>query len=174
MMQNTSSRKLQEERVAASIDCLEQPAPAPVDIDALAALIHRLDCIRCRMTWCCGGISTDDQDRARDVAQWPEYAALLAAPADTGHTPTEARSVVEYGVERSLPQVNNGEPYIEWCASTGITHRYEYTAESVWGLAGGRPVWQRTRTSWPDRLSAPTIAVRPAPASATETEGGAQ
>lgn len=77
MMQNTESRKLHEERLAASINRLKRPATAPVDIDTLATLLHRLDCIRCRMTWCCGGISTDDQDRARDVAQWPELAAVL-------------------------------------------------------------------------------------------------
>lgn len=59
--------------------------PAAVDIDTLAALLHRLDCIRCRMTWCCGGISTDDQDRARDVAQWPEFGALFVE-----HTPSTA------------------------------------------------------------------------------------
>jgi hypothetical protein len=58
----------------------------------------------------------------------------------------------EYGVERSLPQWNNGEPFMEWGASIGMSHRYDYTAESVKGLAGGRPVFRRRRVKFNDFL----------------------
>jgi hypothetical protein len=62
---------------------------------------------------------------------------------------------IEYGVERSFPSVRNGEPYVEWGASVGMSHRDEYTADSVHALAGGKPVYRRTRTTYRDVLGEP-------------------
>ena len=67
----------------------------------------------------------------------------------------------EWGVERSLPQWNNGEPFIEWGGSVGMTHNYPYTAESVWSLADGRPVYRRIRTRYRDEVTEPERVSRP-------------
>ena len=64
-----------------------------------------------------------------------------------------ASESVEWGIER--------DSGIEWNRSVGPTHNYPYTAESVWGLASGRPVWRRTRTRYRDRVSEPERATRP-------------
>lgn len=77
---------------------------------------------------------------------WPctYAAAVVDAVLDQG------RSRWEYGIEMSLPQWNNGEPYMEWGASIGMSHRYDYTADNVHSLASGRPVYRRKRTTFPE------------------------
>lgn len=88
-------------------------------------------------------------DMARAVLDDPEARALLAG-GDIGY------SYWEYGVERGpFPTVNDGKPYVEWGASVGMTHRYEYTESTVHALAGGRQVWRRRRTKFTDVLGEP-------------------
>ena len=65
----------------------------------------------------------------------------------------EGRTIEEWGVE---------QPWgIEWRASVGMSHRYEYTAESVWGLANGKPVYRRLRTIYRDHLTEPERVLPP-------------
>lgn len=66
----------------------------------------------------------------------------------------------EYGVERSLPSVNGGEPYIEWGGSVGMSHNYPYTEESVHGLAGGNRVFRRAVTTTPSQYGEPELFPR--------------
>ena len=60
----------------------------------------------------------------------------------------------EYGVERG-PFGDKFPAHIEWGSSDGMSHHYEYTAESVHALASGRPVFRRLVTSFRDVIGEP-------------------
>jgi hypothetical protein len=77
------------------------------------------------------------------------------ACADLAPYMPERTEHVEYGVERSFPQWDDGKPHIEWGGSVGMSHNYPYTEDSVWSLADGNPVYRRIRTRYRDRLSEP-------------------
>lgn len=95
-----------------------------------------------------------------------DFAAFVA---DTiaGATPpapaAQPRERWEYGVEYPWG--------VEWGASVGMSHRYEYTADSVHGLAGGKPVWRRLRTSYAEVIGEPELVT--AGAAPRRVEGGA-
>ena len=90
-------------------------------------------------------------DRGCPVAVKVADAAARVVAAET----PAARGIAErweYGVERPWG--------MEWGASVGMSHRYEYTAESVHALADGRPVWRRLRTSFSDVIGEPELFER--------------
>lgn len=82
-------------------------------------------------------IPHDADPRMRVAACFACQRAATAIPAALG-----AIAGWEYGIETAFG--------MEWGASVGMSHRYEYTAESVHALAGGRPVFRRQRTTLPD------------------------
>lgn len=72
------------------------------------------------------------------------------------HVPEVALVSEEWGIERSLPQWNNGEPYIEWGGWQGPDGwRVDYTAENIRHMAQGRPIYRRVRTTYRDHLTEP-------------------
>ena len=67
----------------------------------------------------------------------------------------------EWGIERTLPNWNDGKPYIEWGGWQGHDgYSVTYTAESVWGLSSGRPVYRRYRTVYKEELTEPELVNR--------------
>lgn len=67
---------------------------------------------------------------------------------------TEGTTHTEYGVMHPVSK------RIEWGASVGMTHRYEYTKDSVFGLAGENAVYRRTRTTYRDVVGEPEPITR--------------
>lgn len=98
-----------------------------------------------------GGIPDHLWQETVEECTWLADRGLLVwlQPTDHGCEPwlPGARTTWEYGVERRWGT--------EWGASVGMSHRYEYTAESVHALADGNPVWRRQRTHIPDQVTEP-------------------
>lgn len=106
-----------------------------------------------------GGIPTDTwADAIEDVTVLADRGLLTwIEPTEHGWQPWApgTRQTWEYGVERRWGT--------EWGASVGMSHRYEYTADSVHALADGNPVFRRLRTTTPDQVSDPQPYPKPAP-----------
>lgn len=98
-------------------------------------------------------LSTTDPAAQAALADNLPDEVLLDVLARRGTLPA-AHIAWEYGVEHRKAY-NNFEPTIEWGASTGMSHRYEYTESSVHALAGGNPVWRRRRTTYGTVLGDP-------------------
>lgn len=75
-----------------------------------------------------------------DVREMTVQVMNRVSPRLVSHTTTE------WGVERP-----DGES-IEWGGSVGMTHNYPYTEENVEALSGGRAIYKRERTSYPDTV----------------------
>lgn len=66
--------------------------------------------------------------------------------------PRVARVVEEWGVKRKWG--------MEWGGSYGMSHSYHYTAESVWALSDGNPVYRRYRTVYVEDVTEPELVTR--------------
>lgn len=95
-------------------------------------------------------LGADPQTFPPSIEAWiPEARAAYAAM--VAHL---GRKRWQYGVERG-PFGDKFPAYIEWGSSDGMSHHYEYTAESVHALANGRPVFRRRITSFHDVIGEP-------------------
>lgn len=96
---------------------------------------------------------------------------MARVEAETSPRPVTAHVHEEWGVERSLPNWNGGEPFIEWGGWRGHDgYRVDYTPENIWSLAGGRPVHRRVRTTYRDHMTDPVLVERSADPSSSHNE----